>query len=169
MLHYIKQDVTKVTHGIVAHGCNCQGVMGAGVALAIVRKWPSIFSPYADMCRKYDRSAELLGMVHYVRVEHNEREAMWEGVLGIATREVVVANIFTQHSYGRAGIAYADLEAIATGLDCVVREAVQLNLPIYMPRIGCNLGGLNWDTQVGPVVEKLTDKYPLVSVYVCDL
>jgi O-acetyl-ADP-ribose deacetylase (regulator of RNase III) len=166
MITYIKKDVITVDNGIIAHGCNCQGVMGAGVALALVRKWPSIFPPYVDMCRAYNRSKELLGMVHYARVEHHEEgHNIWD----FSASQVVVANIFTQHFYGRAGIAYADLEAIATGLDHVLGEGLRMDLPIYMSRIGCNLGGLKWDTQVGPVVEKLADKYPNVSICVCDL
>jgi len=43
------------------------------------------------------------------------------------------------------------------------------DLPIYMPRIGCGLGGLDWDTEVGPIVEKINELYPRVEVFVCDL
>jgi O-acetyl-ADP-ribose deacetylase (regulator of RNase III) len=159
MLSYIKKDVTAVEHGIVAHGCNCQGVMGSGVALAIKHKWPAIFTPYVDMCRTHNKSADLLGIVLYDRVERNESPP----------REVIVANIFTQQYYGRSGIAYANLEAVATGLDHVMQTALERCLPVYMPRIGCGLGGLDWDTQVGPIVKKLVSDYPSVEVYVCDL
>lgn len=168
MFHYIKQDVTKVTHGIVAHGCNCQGVMGSGVALAIKRKWPSAFDAYVRLCETHNYSKELLGMVSYVEVEREERETTWEGVPG-GIREVIVANVFTQQHFGRAGIVYADLEAIAQGLAHVFIEGLQRNRPIYIPKVGCGLGGLKWDTQVGPVVERLANMYPSVAIYICDL
>jgi hypothetical protein len=41
-------------------------------------------------------------------------------------------------------------------------------LPLYMPRIGCGLGGLDWDKDVGPVLEHLAEQLN-VQVYVCDL
>ena len=35
MIQYKKGDLLSVTKGIIAHGCNAQGVMGSGVALQI--------------------------------------------------------------------------------------------------------------------------------------
>ena len=46
MIEYIHKNLTTVTHGIVAHGCNCKGKMGAGVAKDIKEKWPKAFDGY---------------------------------------------------------------------------------------------------------------------------
>ena len=42
MRYYKIEDITKATEQVIAHGCNCQGRMGAGVAKAIARKWPKV-------------------------------------------------------------------------------------------------------------------------------
>ena len=40
MIRYEKGDVLTTNDDIIIHGCNSAGVMGAGVALAIKRKYP---------------------------------------------------------------------------------------------------------------------------------
>ena len=41
-MNEIKKDLTTVTDGIVAHGCNCAGGFGSGIAGAIKNKWPAV-------------------------------------------------------------------------------------------------------------------------------
>lgn len=158
-INYLQQDVTAIDRGIVAHGCNCQGVMGSGVALAVRNKWPQAYELYKKVCTLYDNNEDMLGLAHFVTVEHDEDNEP----------QLVVANLITQHSFGRDGRVYADLDAIATSLERTFRYATETRLPVYMPRIGCGLGGLKWD-DVGPVVEGLAVKQPpWFEVNVCDL
>ncbi len=35
----INGNLLEVKKGIIAHQCNCKGVMGAGIALQIKKKW----------------------------------------------------------------------------------------------------------------------------------
>ncbi|TFG99053.1 hypothetical protein E4H12_04125 [Candidatus Thorarchaeota archaeon] len=158
MINYIQQDITTVDQGVVAHGCNCQGVMGAGVALAIRNKWPKAYDAYAHLCKTYENTSDMLGVAHFVTVEKDRHGAA-----------VIVANLFTQLNFGSDGKAYANLDAITSTLDEVVRLAMKAELPVYLPRIGCGLGGLDWGTQVGPIVEALAVKYSNVDINVCDL
>jgi O-acetyl-ADP-ribose deacetylase (regulator of RNase III) len=85
----IKQDVTKLDHGVIAHGCNCQGVMGSGVARALRDRWPEIFEPYYNLCVTGQFSSQLLGKMSIVHI--NEFP------------ELYVANCLTQHTYGHSG------------------------------------------------------------------
>ena len=42
-MKYIVQDITTVEPpGIIAHGVNCQNIMGSGVAKALFQKWPLV-------------------------------------------------------------------------------------------------------------------------------
>lgn len=155
MITYIKKDITTVDRGIIAHGCNARGVQGSGVAAAIRKTWPSEFDAYHTLCNDFkDRALSLLGYVQLVEV-------------GEDVGTLYVANIITQLNYGRDGQVYADIDAVKDGLTRVIREARSLELPLYMPRIGCGLGGLDWDSQVGPILEQLNSKD--VEIYVCDL
>ena len=153
MISYIKKDVTTVTKGIIVHGCNCQGVMGSGVAKAIRDKWPGAFVAYRSWC-------ELHGLG-----EHH----LLGGVVWYHVNDVLhIANALTQHFYGKDGKRYAEPRAIAMALHQVTSFAEGVKLPIYMPRIGCGLGGLDWDENVQPFVEVLSNDRS-VDIYVCDL
>jgi len=144
-MEYVNQDVTTVDVGIVAHGVNCQRVMGSGVALAIRKTWPIVFEQYVH-------NPPVLGSTQFVQID----DLLW------------VANCYTQTSYGRAGGPYADLVSVESSLDATFAFATEKHLPVYMPRIGCGLGGLKWP-DVEQIIEKLEEKYPHVTVTICDI
>lgn len=153
MIKYINKDITTVNRGIVAHGVNCQGVMGSGVAVAIRNKWPTAFFVYKQFCDVFKGpTGGKLGMVQTVPV---------------FDYEVVVANCFTQESYGGDGAVYADIRAVKESLENLFAYAQHVNLPIYLPKIGCGLGGLDWETQVEPIINELSDECEDINVFVC--
>jgi O-acetyl-ADP-ribose deacetylase (regulator of RNase III) len=155
MITYLTKDITTVERGIVAHGCNCQGKMGSGVALAVRKKWPIAYEQYHKLFEEYKNvRMKLLGYVQLVDTTNGDET-------------LLVANIHTQVNYGHDGRVYADVDAIRQGLTRVIKYAADLKLPLYLPRIGCSLGGLKWDTQVGPILEQLDHED--VEIYVCDL
>lgn len=148
-MQHIKKDITTVQRGIIAHGVNCKGVMGSGVAKAIKTKWPEVYKEF----KKWEPSPELLGKMQLVPV----------------TANVWVANCFTQESYGRnPSIRYASPEAVMEALREVFRFAAQDDKPIYMPPIGCGLGGLSWELDVEPTISELCEAFE-VEVYICDI
>ena len=160
MISYVDLDLTTTTRGIVVHGVNCQGRMGTGIAKAIRNRWPSVYKAYMSFCEKHQRNkAGMLGFVLYVNTDEGLR------LVGL---EHYVANVFTQLYYGRDGAKYASPAAIEQGLSTVVSMAEMRGLPVYMPKIGCNLGGLDWETEVKPIVEKIGEEYPSVEIYVTD-
>lgn len=146
MINYLTKDITSVETGIVAHGCNCQGKMGAGVALAIRKKWPRAYQDYKLYCVRYKPLTlpgsvdKLLGRVQVVRISDDPI--------------LIVANCFTQLYYGRNG-RYADTGAITICLRRLAELATANDLSIYMPKIGCGLGGLNWEEEVLPIIENI--------------
>lgn len=156
MMEYITKDVTTVEYGIVAHGCNCQGVMGSGVAKGIRAIWPEAYERYTEVCRAYGKDQQLLGLAHFVTVKKTDPK-------------IIVANLFTQDRYGSDGKVYADRQAIAIALEQVFMMSNTMNMPIYMPKIGCGLGGLDWNNDVKPIVEELVNSNPECKVYICDI
>lgn len=157
MIEYLKQDITTVTEGVIAHGVNCRGVMGSGVAGALRRKYPQIFTRYSNICEIYTKNPDwMLGMVDLVEVS-TETEPL-----------LLVANCFTQDNYGREGKRYANARAIEQSINTVAQVAIGVAVPLYMPKIGCGLGGLSWDGEIEPIVQCIADKYNM-TIYVCDL
>lgn len=149
MIHYKKDsDITLVTEGVIAHGVNCLGVMGAGVAAAIRDRWPAVFYAYERNTRLGE---ELLGSAHAVRVGEN----LW------------VVNCYTQKTVGPRGTGrYADPDALRRSLEFAFIHAVATNLPLHAPRIGCDLGGLDWESEVFPIFEDLNSIYDGVNVVI---
>lgn len=133
---YLTQDITAVTGpAIILHGVNCQGVMGAGVAKAISDKWPKVRERYLRFPAK-------LGAINIIKVEP----------------DIVVINCYTQEFYGNDGAKYASPDAI---YECLLKVITISYLTlrkgpppkIYAPKIGCGLGGLNWETEVKGVFQ----------------
>lgn len=153
----INKDLTTVERGIIVHGCNCQGVMGSGVAKALRSKWPQIFTSYKRMCDNCVSRNNLLGGVSMVQINS----------------ELHIANAFTQLYYGKDGRKYADPEAIVTALSSVNGFAAgwastfDVMMDIYLPKIGCGLGGLDWDTEVEPIVRDISSRSG-VQWFVCE-
>ena len=144
----ITGDITQQTEGLIAHGVNCQGVMGSGVALAIRQQWPKVFASFL----KRQCGQDMLGFTDLIWI--NEPQLM-------------VANCYTQEHFGRENKRYASPLAILKSLRMVFMAARVYKLVVKMPKIGCGLGGLDWDQDVKPIVELLEDEEGVeVEVYV---
>lgn len=147
-MNEIIKDLTTVTEGIVAHGCNCAGGFGSGIAYAIRNKWPIVY----DHFKENGTGFRLLGTVDYVDI----------------SEELIVANCYTQELYGPPGMKYASYLAIEKCIKEVAEEAWMLKMDLYLPKLGCGLGGLNWE-EVSDVYEEVFSYYADVNIYVCDI
>jgi O-acetyl-ADP-ribose deacetylase (regulator of RNase III) len=128
-ISYVDINVRDVKRGIIAHGVNCQGVMGSGIALAIRDRWPEAYAAYHQYWVINGPPTQLLGDWLPVKL----------------LRDLWVCHCFTQLTYGRTRKQYADTTAIEGALQPVFDLAEHLRLPVYLPRIGCGLGGLDWE------------------------
>lgn len=144
---YVSKDITTVFSGVIAHGVNCQGAMGSGVARAIRDKWPLVYEVY----KRSPTGKMMLGVCHLVTIE---------------TGQLFVCNCYTQVFYGK-GCRFASPEGIEQALGAVYEWASYFDLPVYMPKIGAGLGGLDWEIDVEPIVARLDAKYPQIETYIC--
>jgi O-acetyl-ADP-ribose deacetylase (regulator of RNase III) len=127
-------DVLKTVTGVICQQVNCQGVMGCGIALAIRRKWPKVYTAYREKinhARMQPNTPNLLNSVQLINVGNN----------------LYVANMFAQFGYGRDK-RYTDYEAFIT---CLVKLLMLKSencssLNIYFPyKIGCSNAGGDWN------------------------
>lgn len=147
MIKYLKKDITTVEKGIIAQGVNCKLKMGSGVAKAIKNKWSCVYDTFINSPHGY----KMLGNVVYVPISEN----------------LFVANCYTQNNYGSDGKKYANVDAISTCLHNVFTVAEDKTLNVYMPRIGCGLGGLSWEYDVEPII-MFYDRIFKLNIYICD-
>lgn len=109
---------------VVAHGCNCKKVMGAGIARLLADAYPEVAQ--ADQ----DKARVILGSYSHATLSSG----------------VVVCNAYTQIYPGRpyppADSVEVRLQAIADSLERIALS--YLGRRIAIPRIGAGLAGLSW-------------------------
>lgn len=151
-IDYKKGDATRPQsegNKIIVHICNDMGGWGKGFVMAISKRWKAPEQGYRDWFKAKDNF--VLGQVQFVQVE----DELW------------VANLIGQHKInkdeqGNAPIRY---DAILSGLDKVGQYALDNNMSVHMPRIGCGLAGGTWD-KIEPIIHStLTERNIAVTVY----
>jgi O-acetyl-ADP-ribose deacetylase (regulator of RNase III) len=131
--------------GVVVHGCNCQCVMGKGIAAAIREAFPEAYA--ADLrTGKGDRGK--LGTVSTAAVER-------------AGVRVTVVNAYTQFHWRGKGVL-ADYEAIRAAFREVKRRFAGER--IGYPKIGAGLAGGDWERIAGIIEEELAGEEHVLVV-----
>lgn len=142
-MKYQEGDLFDMGFPAIAHGANCVGVMGAGIAKQVRRRWPVLYSRYRADCA--DGVAKLGSWTVY------------------DDSSPIVYNLFTQFQPG----PNADLVAIERSLlgalwDCEDRGIDTLGIPM----IGAGIGGLRWEdvAEVVQIAESMVDVQVVVAV-----
>lgn len=143
MINTAKLNLLDISRGIIVHGCNAQGVMGAGVAKQIKIKYPTAFELYRSKCLSvpFDHRYQLLG------------EVVW-----YTHGELIIGNCITQLYYGRdQNRDYVSYQAIEQCFKQVNQASLYNNaLPVYFPKIGAGLGNGNWDV-IAEIIDRVLD------------
>ncbi len=127
-----------------AHGCNCAGAMGKGIAVQFKEKFPEMYREYKSLCKK-DEFA--LGDV----LEYNYGKGY-------------VFNLGTQRTWKTK----ASIEAIELSLFRMLLFASREQIKkIALPKIGAGLGGLDWD-DVKNVINKVAIEFPDIELLVIE-
>lgn len=123
---YRKGNLLDVTEGIIVHGCNMQGVMGAGVAKAIKEKYPECFNYYIECL-----PSKKLGQTIWYDAENDVGNSLY------------IVNALTQEKYGTKE-RQVNYVAIANSFQYVFRSHLRL-YDVHFPKIGAGLGGGDWN------------------------
>lgn len=127
-----------------AHGCNCAGAMGKGIAIQFKKRFPIMYKRYKELC---DSGAFSLGDVF-----------LYDYGSGY------VFNLGTQISWKTK----AEIKAIEQCLEKMLAIAVDKRISkIGLPKIGSGLGGLNW-LDVKEVIERTSNKYKNIELFVVE-
>lgn len=128
MIQHIQGDLFAANERAIAHGCNCHGVMGAGVAKIVREHFEQAYSDYDLACRK---GQFYPGVAQPVRC-----------VVGASEDRTTVYNLATQNAPG----ANARLDYVEQAFTNMRRHMEYVgNTRIAMPKIGAGIGGLEWD------------------------
>lgn len=146
MINYVKGDLFESGRAdILAHGCNCRGGFGSGVAAAVAKKYPKARHYYLD---KHDEDGWELGEVQFVR--------QWN--------DVIIANCATQDAYLPRGECHADYDAIRICMMKVKDYAKDKGLTVAIPKIGAGLAGGDWNV-IETILNEVFNDYNVTVCY----
>lgn len=126
---------------VIAHGCNCQCVMGSGIAASLREKWPIV---YEIDCKTIKGDVKKLGNFTAVSIPLPNN------------KEGIIYNLYTQFTFGGDGNLYLSYPALELSLQKMI--FLERTKKIGLPQIGCGLAGGNWD-QVKEMIERFATKY----------
>lgn len=127
-----------------AHGCNCAGAMGKGIAVQFKYRYPEMYILYKEKCK---------------RGEFNVGDCFV-----YQTGNTTIFNLGTQETWRTK----ASIENIRQSLVNMMQEAEHLHVDsVAMPAIGAGLGGLDWE-KVKNVIESVASDFPSITLYVVE-
>lgn len=156
MLNVVKGDLLAVKQGVIAHGCNCLGGFGSGIAGAIAKVYPQVKAAYMD---KHWKCGWKLGEVQFV-------ESVWppKETVPCIDSGLVFANCATQFAYGKNG-PHLDYSALERCMNKVLQYCEGRRMALSLPLIGCGLAGGKWDTVQEIIVRCNADRKIPITVY----
>lgn len=112
MIRYAKGDVLTTNDDIILHGCNSAGVMGAGVALAIKRKFPKAEIDYVNgLVKDLEAGNDVLGK-YYPSFQPDGK---------------IILNAITQTAFGRNG-KFVSYDAVDLIMERLSKEKIKSHL-----------------------------------------
>ncbi len=138
-IDYVAGDLFANEYGAhaLAHGCNCQGSMGAGIAVEFRRRWPAMYDAYRSECRSG-------------RLQPG-------GIFVYQAADRLIVNLATQRGVGR-GAARLKWVRQAT------RAAAQLSVAgLALPRIGAGAWAGCAGLTCGPSSTRSSPRWPTSS------
>lgn len=137
-------NLMHVKIGHIVHGCNAQGVMGSGVALAVKQTYP-------------------LAYQHYI-IQHNTVGLkLGKAYSVVVSSELIVWNAITQDNfgYGKRQVSYDAIQTCFEEVNSYIRGSgvEDRYANVHIPMIGAVRGGGNWNI-IRTIIEETMD-YPV--------
>ena len=115
---------------------NRNGVMGKGIALQFKKKYPELFNEYRLACKRK-------------QINNGGDIWIWDFIDLYKPRKVLC--FATKEDWWH----HSKLEWIERGLEAFSKTYKMFGITsIAFPKLGCNNGGLDWETQVKPLMFK---------------
>lgn len=130
-------DIFTSTADAIGHGVNCHGLMAAGIAKAVRAKMPDRFyADYNTLCQLYDMQGEF-------NISVNDETGL------------TIVNLYTQVFPGPNAeyrLLVSSMARFIMENDSVLNDQDNYFESIALPRIGCGIGGLDWNI-VKPILQ----------------
>ena len=145
---YIQGSILDAPQKYIAHGVNCQNVMGSGVARVLFEKYPRVKEDYHT--------------TYKVIVNNIGRHELLGGYdTSCQDDGKIILNCFTQDKYGYNNEKLVSYDAIYKIFKSISESQVK---EIAIPKIGAGLAGGNWEI-VSRIIDDATGDDLDVYVY----
>lgn len=142
MLVYVESNLFDSPAQVLVNTVNTVGVMGKGIALQFKKLYPDMFKKYQEFC---DNGALTIGKLYLYKTPNK-----W------------ILNFPTKKNWRNK----SKIEYIEAGLKKFVETYKEKGIEsISFPQLGTGNGGLDWDKEVRPLMEKYLRKLP-IKVYI---
>ena len=127
MIKIIDGNLFDSKANIICHQCNCQGVMGSGVAAEVKKRYPEVYQVYRN---EYEKNGLILGQVIFVENFY----------------EQIIANMLGQEKYGYDGKQYTHYDKLQECLNRVKDFMIHahFNTVAFPYLMSCHRGGGDW-------------------------
>lgn len=141
MVEFKKGNIFNSKSQTLVNPVNCKGVMGAGLALEMKKRYPAMFSTYKRIC---DKNMLIPGKLQ-----------LWKGNKWILN--------FPTKDYWKDP---SKIEYIEKGLDKFLETYKEKEITsIAFPKIGSGLGGLDWALVKSIMIKKLNNLNIKIEIY----
>lgn len=125
---------------------NTVGIMGAGLALEFKKRYPSMYESYKEFCKT--KQLKVGQIIFYQSTEYDK----------------IICLFPTKEHWKQS----SQLSHIERGLMAFKTYYVDAGITsVAFPKLGCGLGGLNWDYHVQPLMEQYLSPLPIqVELYI---
>lgn len=155
MLTFIKGDIFSSDCQTIVNAVNCVGVMGAGIALEYKKRFPLMFTSYKTLC---DNNLLEPGKLHLHKVDDQRSP-----VRDQAARQRWILNFPTKLDWRNP----TKMEYLELGFKKFKETYKEKGITsIAFPHLGCQNGGLDFETQVKPLMIKMLSDIDIdIKVY----
>jgi O-acetyl-ADP-ribose deacetylase (regulator of RNase III) len=140
---FTKGDLFTAGLPALAHGCNCAGAMGKGIALEFRSRYPEMYQEYKTRCQ---HNAFRPGDVFAWQEEGKP----------------TVFNLATQECWRTNATIFAIRKSVYRMIYLAAQNGVR---SIGLPKIGAGLGALNWEDVKTVLIEAGNTTYIKLSVF----
>lgn len=150
MIEFKKGDLFNSRCDTLVNTVNCVGVMGKGIALQFKEKYPHMFTMYKVMCAN-----GILSKGGDIWMFSFENIIPFPDII---TNQPKILCFATKENWRNP----SKIEWIERGLENFCNKYKKYGITsIAFPKLGCNNGGLDWKTQVKPLMIKYLDPLPI--------
>lgn len=146
MIKIVTKNIFESNASIIAHQVNTEGVMGVGLAKELRTRYPGVYETYHKICENYSYD-DLIGKIQILKISETQR----------------VANLFAESlNKSYEGDRKTDYDALRICLQKLNAQKTSIAIPY---KLGCGLGGGDWDLVLQMIKEELVD----CDVEICSL